>query len=347
MARPGVTYTEVENAIARLQGRDETISINNIRAILKTGSQGTIGSHLRVWRERHDSLGANNLALPDDLQNLVKGLWENLCSKAKEAIEEHKEACDKKISEARQEITTNQKALGESQKQLEATGTLLQQKTDLADQLQTKLNLEQQETNKLNERISSLETRRQDTVGENKKLHEHIKHLQSNLEHYQTTIQKQQQTQSLELEKLRNKLQATEAELVNQVASLNKTNVSLETSNQQYQQQISHLQKTLSTVETEHKGCQKQRDQIEVKLTFLQEENNKLSTQLNSTLSLLESEKNQHQECKVQLKIKAELLNEKQLALVQAGEKLESAEAKIMELLHKNNLLVRDDKAKR
>jgi len=43
------------------------------------------------------------------------------------------------------------------------------------------------------ERIASLETRRQDTVDENKKLHEHIKHLQTNLEYYQATIQEQQQ----------------------------------------------------------------------------------------------------------------------------------------------------------
>ena len=43
---------------------------------------------------------------------------------------------------------------------------------------------------------------------------------------------------------------------------------------------------------------------------------------------------------------KTELLNEKQLNLVKKTEKLENAEAKMMELVHKNHLLVNDKKSR-
>lgn len=347
MARPGITYLDVKDAIAELQGKEKNITVDHIREILGTGSRSTINNHLKAWRSQTGDAGLNDSSLPSEFISLMKGLWENMRSKANDTIAQHQTQCDEKMEAVEIKFENIKQALATSEKQQQEATTLLQQKTEQADQLQSKLNLEQQETHKLSERIASLETRRQDTVDENKKLHEHIKHLQTNLEHYQATIQKQQQEQSLQLEKLRDESQAKEAELVDQVTSLNKTNAVLETSNQQYQQQISHLQKTVSSIETEHKACQKQRDQLEVKLTFLQEENNKLSTQLNNALTSLEAEKNQHEETKEKLMAKTELLHEKQLALVKTWEKLENAEAKIMELAHQNNLLVKNDKAKR
>ena len=346
MARPGITFLDVKDAIAELQGKERNITVDHIREILGTGSRSTINNHLKTWRSQASDAGLNDPTLPSELISLIKGLWENMRNKANDTITQHQTQCDEKMEAIEVKFENTKQALANLEKRNQETSALLQQKTDQADQLQTKLNLEQQETHKLSERIASLETRRQDTVNENKKLHEHIKHLQTNLEHYQATIQKQQQEQSLQLEKLRNESQAKETELVNQVTSLNKTNAVLETSKQQYQQQISHLQKTISSVETEYKACQKQRDQFEVNLTFLQEENNKLSTQLDNALTSLEDEKNQHENVRVKLMAKTELLHEKQLTLVQIGEKLENAEAKIMELANKNNLLEKNDKAK-
>ena len=42
MSRPGVTFQDIANAAQDLKGQGKTVTIENVRAILGTGSIGTI-----------------------------------------------------------------------------------------------------------------------------------------------------------------------------------------------------------------------------------------------------------------------------------------------------------------
>ena len=55
MARPGVTYLDVSNTRpAKLVAAGRTPTIETIRIALGTGSNSTLGTHLRTWKSKQD-----------------------------------------------------------------------------------------------------------------------------------------------------------------------------------------------------------------------------------------------------------------------------------------------------
>ena len=56
MARPGVTYLDVSNAAQKLVAAGQRPTINTIRIALGTGSNSTLGAHLRNWKEAQDQM---------------------------------------------------------------------------------------------------------------------------------------------------------------------------------------------------------------------------------------------------------------------------------------------------
>lgn len=52
MARPGVTYHEVSIIAQRLIAAGKNPTIDAIRIELGTGSNSTLGTHLRIFKER-------------------------------------------------------------------------------------------------------------------------------------------------------------------------------------------------------------------------------------------------------------------------------------------------------
>ena len=56
MARNGIQYCDVQQAIDELLSRGDTPSVQRIRDVLGTGSFTTISDHFRLWRsERAES----------------------------------------------------------------------------------------------------------------------------------------------------------------------------------------------------------------------------------------------------------------------------------------------------
>ena len=68
MARPGVSYHDVSNAAAQLVASGKNPTIEHIRVILGTGSNSTLGAHLRAWKENqgHSQLISMNENIPDE-----------------------------------------------------------------------------------------------------------------------------------------------------------------------------------------------------------------------------------------------------------------------------------------
>lgn len=337
MARPGITFLDVKDAIAELHGQEKNVTVDNVREILGTGSRSTINNHLKTWRSQASDAGLSDTTLPSEFVSLMKGLWENVRSKANDTIAQHQTTCDGKIEDIEIKLENLQQALTASVKQTENTSALLQQKKELADQLQTKLNIEQQETHKLNERLSSLETRRQEAADENKKLHEHIKNIQANLEHYQSTIQKQQEQRSLEIEKQRHLQTQTENALNQEIAQLNKENIQLTVEKQNVTQQLSTLTERHEKLTQENFSTEKQLTQIQVKHESLEPQHLALQKQHQEIESALLSKRLEAERLQAELTTQNKLIDETKLMLVKTNEKLENAEIKITQLANEKS----------
>jgi len=52
MGRPGVTYLDIIKAATQLVEQGQYPSIEAVRHILSTGSNGTINRYLKAWRDK-------------------------------------------------------------------------------------------------------------------------------------------------------------------------------------------------------------------------------------------------------------------------------------------------------
>ena len=337
MARPGITFLDVKDAIAELQGQEKTITVDHIREVLGTGSRSTINNHLKTWRSQASNAGLNDPTLPSELISLIKGLWESMRSKANDTITQHQTQYDEKIEEAEIKLENTKQTLVASEKQNENTSTLLQQKTVLADQLQTKLNVEQQETHKLNERLSSLETRRQEAADENKKLHGHIKNIQANLEHYQLTTQKKQEQQSLELDKQRQEHIHIENSLKKKIDQLNQTTIQLTVEKETITQQLSTLFEKNNEATQTHKATDKELTRLQTKYESLEPQYQSLQKQQQETDAALLSKSLETERLQAELTAQHKLTDENKLQLAQALENYQHLESNYKKYLEKNS----------
>lgn len=114
MARSGVQYEDVKQAIDALMAKGEAPSVQKIREVLGTGSFTTISDHLREWRarreERTESLPAQGM--PEPILQLAEGLWEKAQDAAGEALAEYREEADR-------DITAAQDAMQDARRQVE------------------------------------------------------------------------------------------------------------------------------------------------------------------------------------------------------------------------------------
>ena len=334
MARPGITFLDVKDAIAVLQGQEKTITVDHIREILGTGSRSTINNHLKTWRSQVSDVRLHDATLPAELISLIKGLWETMRDKANESITQHQTQCDEKIKDVEVTLKNQQNELTHSNQQLQETSTLLQHKTAHAEQLQTKLTLERQEIHKLNERIASLKTRRQDTVDENKKLHEHIKHLQNNLEHYQTTIQEQQHSQRLQQEKQQQDNKATIQSLQQHNAQLQLDHTALSTEHQLLQEQQRRLQQSYDELANTLKTTEKSLAQLQANHDTLAPKYEALDNELKTTHDLWVAKQLETERLQTQLSAQEQLNAQTAQQLQQIQQRYDTLQREQLHLHH-------------
>ena len=195
MSRPGVTYFEVAKATQTIVGKGKTPTIELIRSLLGTGSNGTIAAHLRAWREQQDLTQrlALKAELPEELISLMKGLWERVTGEA-----------NAKIDEIQQSVQTEVAQLKAKLQQLEQENAVWQQKHHQEKQakegfVQERAVLEQilqackQEIAELRatqEGLAQQIREKQDRIEE---LRQQNKQNQANLEHYRTASAEQRQ----------------------------------------------------------------------------------------------------------------------------------------------------------
>lgn len=251
MGRIGITYQEVAEAVSELQGKQKHPTVDNVRDILGTGSKSTIARFLREWKANHGLNGDDDGSIPSELSAIVKGLWERLKNKAETQATEYRQDADTKVTQMQQQLNQLRQSQADLQSKIHALEEQLHHQTESNQHLTSELIIEQKEKTKMVERVTSLESRRQESQAENERLHQLLKHVQGNLEHYQAATQKLREEQSLLADKQRN----------------------------DYEQRISLLQTQAAAFSNEKSVCQAQHDHLKKIHESLVTDHNILTTQ--------------------------------------------------------------------
>jgi len=217
MGRSGISYHDVSKSIAELQGKQSNPTVDNIRAVLGTGSKSTIARFLREWKADQGLSSTDPASIPSELLALVKGLWERLQSHSAAQAMDYQRESDGKVTEAREQVQLFVNRQGELETTIHHLEEQLAQQGQDNQQLQNDLNLERQEKTKLAAQVSAMETHRQTSLTENERLHQLLKQVEQNLAHYQQATQTLRQEQTLKLEKEQHTHQQGQAQLQKQL----------------------------------------------------------------------------------------------------------------------------------
>jgi chromosome segregation ATPase len=247
MSRPGITYQEVANAAIQLQGQNDNPTVDRVREILETGSKSTIARYLKEWKSKSGQ--ATGSDIPGELISIVNGLWERLKTEADQKILNSQQETERDVKEIRHVLTQEQKRSTELMGNVRDLEEQLHQKSKLSNSLQQSFEEEKRTNAKLSERNDRLSQQLADQKIEAERLHQLLSHIQTNLEHYQISIQKLREEQILSIEK-----QKTE-----------------------YEREVNSLKKEISDILRQKNQLELQLDPIKRELTLINEHKNKLT----------------------------------------------------------------------
>lgn len=203
MGRIGVNYLDMANAVPKLQAQGKTITVDNMRAELGRGSKSTIARLLREWKQQQGLPIDDNGSLPAELLSAVKELWKLLQTKAEDTIDGYREEYNVALKEIQQQLNQYKAKDNEWQGRVHTLEEKLHQQTEDIKRLNAEFIIEHQEKIKAVERVASLQTRQHENEAEKERLHQLLKHVQTNLEHYQAATQQLRLEQDMILEKQR------------------------------------------------------------------------------------------------------------------------------------------------
>jgi hypothetical protein len=188
MARPGVTYHEVSIIAQRLIAAGKNPTIDAIRIELGTGSNSTLGAHLRTFKERqtHTQQLATKESIPEELIAVIKGLWERVMNQSEEKIQTIQQETAMDITQLRQEVQSLLKSDADWQQQFQKAN---QERDVFAHEKSTLKQLlanSKIEAAAMTEKLNGLEQKVAEKQIRVDELHKQQKQTQANLEHYRT-----------------------------------------------------------------------------------------------------------------------------------------------------------------
>lgn len=193
MARFGISYEEVAEVAQQLRDQGINPTVESIRIKTGTGSNGTISTHLRAWREKQDEIKriGSKEKLSEGLVVMVGDLWRRINSDAQEKIETAKQEIADEVLESkkRSEQLATDNARWEQQ-----FNALKREKEVLSN---NNLSLEQviielkKQNALLDSKSDALAQQLQDKQGHIDELNRLHKQAQLNLEHYHESSREQ------------------------------------------------------------------------------------------------------------------------------------------------------------
>jgi chromosome segregation ATPase len=330
MARPGVTYQEVVNAAIEVKGKGKNPTIENIRAVLGTGSIGTINMHLRKWKASQNQTEQLSIKenLPEELISLLKGLWERVVQTSEERVTQLEENYQKTLSEMTAELEKYKK---NNQRWQQLYNQWLQEKTQILNEkltLEQAIQLFQKDMATLTQQNDALQIEqkeKQERIDELNRLH---KQLQENLEHYRNAAREQRLMDQENFDRQKQELQT---QLKNQQIQINVSN-----------EKVMEIEKKYHLLEQKYDSLEKTHDQISS-----QYEDSRVTMQKIEKEFLQETQMNQHWQSeykKAQLKIESITLesHEKQLEVKVSLQKIQSIQKELEDIRAQNQLISHD-----
>lgn len=261
MARFGVTYQDVANAVNQLVGQGKQPTIDAIRQFLGTGSSTTIANHLRKWRAEQD--GTQTLAsqenLPHELLAMIKGLWQRVLSHAEEQIFMVKQTADTETTQLKQAL---EKYKNNNQRWQKLHNQWLNEKEQLTND---KLTLEQGII-ALQKECATKETKQEALIQQLQEKQDRIHELhrlqtqaQANLEHYRESMREQRLIEQQQFEQEKQNLQIEIKQIKEQIMVLREK---ITTEQQRYQ----HLHQAHQNLEQQIVQSQMQTEQLKQQL---------------------------------------------------------------------------------
>lgn len=324
MARHGITYEDVISAANTLKGQGKSVTIENVRGFLGTGSAGTINQHLRRWKEVQNTTQkmASKERLPEPLIAMIKGLWEGVLTQSTEQFGPIEAAYSQEISELKSEL---EKYRNNNQRWQKMFNQWQQDKAQLTNEKLTSeqaLEFAHKEKHSLHAKQDGLLQQLQEKQERIDELHRLHKQAQENLEHYresareqrlldQQKFEQEKQQFQLELKSLKEQLvmqQSKYSELYQQDLLLNQRYIELDKKHSQLLSSAETLKDKIQQVEKanmehmqmsqhwqhQHKELEKKCENNTSDLIALQSDNKTLNQQLIEAKQLLRDTQDQN-----------------------------------------------------
>jgi chromosome segregation ATPase len=191
MPRIGITYLDVAQTATKLIEQNIHPTIEEIRKVLRTGSNSTINRHLRQWREKQGNQIEAEKGLPETLLIAVKGIYSAIQEEATHKILTIETETKNKLTD----FKVQAEQLIHQNNTLKQNNCLLENKIN-EHQIQE---IESQKViNNLNQKIDRktsenqlLQERIDDKNSEIERIAQQLKHAQHNLEHYREAIKQE------------------------------------------------------------------------------------------------------------------------------------------------------------
>lgn len=278
MARHGISYDNVISAANTLKAQGKSVTIENIRGFLGTGSAGTVNQHLRRWKEAQQSTQkiASKENLPEGLITLVKGLWEGVLAQSTEQFTPIEANYQQEITELKAEL---EKYRSNNQRWQAMFNQWQQEKAALANEkltLEQALDFAHKENQSLHSKYDGLLQQLQEKQERIEELHRLHQQTQANLEHYRESAREQRLLDQQQFEHEKQQLQL-EIKLLKEQLLLQQHKYS------KLDQEYQIKERSYLALEQQNHDVLKSVDNLKLKVNEIEKEN--MTHQLQSALA--------------------------------------------------------------
>jgi chromosome segregation ATPase len=256
MARPGVTYLDVANAAQQLVTAGRTPTIESIRITLGTGSNSTLGNHLRTWKSKQDQTQqiATKENIPEELIAALKGLWERVMHQSEEKIQTIHQETQQELITLKQEAQRLQKDNAYWQQRHQQTKQerdSFAQGKSVVEQLLTNSKIE---IAALTEKYAGLEHQNKEKQERIDELRRQNQQIQTNLEHYRNASLEQRIVDQQRYEQQIKQLEQSIQQISQKSTKIQSEKSLLQKENQELIFERDNLKKQLDTLNEKHKS---------------------------------------------------------------------------------------------
>lgn len=256
MARPGVTYTEIASAAQQIAASGRFPTVEGVRLILGTGSNSTVGQHLRTWKMKQDSTQqiATKENIPEALIAAIKGVWEVVMTQSETAIQTIQDEASQTVSTNKQHLEQLQKSNNEWQQRYQQ----LKQKYDgLAHEKATLDHLlinEKLELATTAVKLANMEQKYEEKQMRVDELNRQNQQIQANLEHYRESSLAQRLEDQQRYEQQQNQLERTIQQLNQELVEAKRSSGILQQSHQHATFENDNLKIQLHKIENQYES---------------------------------------------------------------------------------------------